>query len=594
MYQETKQCQNCQSEFTIEPEDFVFYEKIKVPAPTFCWLCRAQRRMAFRNERFLHKRKSDSSGKEIFSAFSAEFPGKVYEVSIWNSDQWEPMEYARDYDFSRPFFEQFKEFLRTVPLKNLNLVNPVRSDYCNNFTNPKNCYLTFNGQNAEDCMYGNGYSDVKDSVDTSHLGKSENCYEGLWLTSCSNTMFSTQCENSYNLAFCKNMSGCHDCFGCVGLRNRSYHIFNKPLSKENYEKALREFDLSSHQKLEEIKKKTKEFWMKFPNKFMEGTHSTNVSGNYISHSKNVRNCFLVREGENLKYCQYVQESPGSKDSYDYTAWGAANELIYECVACGLNTNSIKFCYNVQENVHDIEYSYMCASSSYLFGCIGLKQKQYCIFNKQYVKEEYEELRSKIIEQMNSMPYKDSRGIVYKYGEYFPIEVSPFPYNETLAQEYFPLTRDKAKKIGYAWHDQADRNYKPTLLAENIPDRLEESPDLIASEIIKCAHQGKCNDQCTTAFKIIPAELAFYKKHNIALPRLCPHCRHAERISQRSKIQLYPGKCQCSGSKSSNGIYTNQSPHFHGEEHCPNEFETSYAPEREEVVYCERCYQQEVV
>jgi hypothetical protein len=29
------------------------------------------------------------------------------------------------------------------------------------------------------------------------------------------------------------------------------------------------------------------------------------------------------------------------------------------------------------------------------------------------------------------------------------------------------------------------------------------------------------------------------------------------------------------------------------EGCQNEFETSYAPERPEIVYCEKCYQQEV-
>ncbi len=27
-------CQNCHQEFIIEPEDFDFYEKIQVPAPT--------------------------------------------------------------------------------------------------------------------------------------------------------------------------------------------------------------------------------------------------------------------------------------------------------------------------------------------------------------------------------------------------------------------------------------------------------------------------------------------------------------------------------------------------------------------------------
>ncbi|MBI3335539.1 MAG: hypothetical protein HY001_03515, partial [Candidatus Portnoybacteria bacterium] len=328
-------CQNCKQQFTIDSVDFKFYEKMQVPAPTFCWLCRAQRRMAFRNESSLFKRKSDFSGEEIFSAFAPAAPVKVYEKDAWISDEWNPMEYGIDIDFSKPFLEQFKELLHTVPLKNLNLVNNVNSDYCNNFTDPRDCYLAFNGKGAENCMYGNGIGFSKECVDVSHVGKSEWCYEGFWLTSCASCIFSSHCENSYNLAFCKNCTGCNDCFGCVGLRNKSYHIFNKPYSKEAYQKKVKEFALDSYKNIEVMKKKAREFWLKFPNKFIEGSHNQNVSGNYISHSKNVHNSFLVREGENLRYCQYVQELPGSKDCYDYTAWGDANELIYECCACGI-------------------------------------------------------------------------------------------------------------------------------------------------------------------------------------------------------------------------------------------------------------------
>ncbi|MCX6722863.1 MAG: hypothetical protein NT094_02210, partial [Candidatus Staskawiczbacteria bacterium] len=214
MDSETKQCQNCKNDFVINQEDFNFYEKMKVPAPTFCWLCRAQRRMAFRNERFLFKRKSDCTpDKDIFSSFSQESPVKVYEKEVWLTDSWDPMTFAKDFDESKTFFEQFKELLHQVPLKNLNVVNGVKSDYVNNFTDPKNCYLIFNGQGAEDCMYGNGINDSKGCVDNSHISKSERCYEGFWLTQCRNAIFSSQCEGSYDIAFCKDCVGCSDCFG---------------------------------------------------------------------------------------------------------------------------------------------------------------------------------------------------------------------------------------------------------------------------------------------------------------------------------------------------------------------------------------------
>ena len=41
-------------------------------------------------------------------------------------------------------------------------------------------------------------------------------------------------------------------------------------------------------------------------------------------------------------------------------------------------------------------------------------------------------------------------------------------------------------------------------------------------------------------------------------------------------------------------YQNTVEHSHHKGKCPNEFETSYAPDRPEIVYCEQCYQAEVI
>jgi hypothetical protein len=69
-----------------------------------------------------------------------------------------------------------------------------------------------------------------------------------------------------------------------------------------------------------------------------------------------------------------------------------------------------------------------------FGCISLRNKSYCILNKQYSKEEYEKLVPQIIEKMQADGER---------GEFFDPSLSSFGYNETVAQEYFPLTRDEA-------------------------------------------------------------------------------------------------------------------------------------------------------
>jgi len=215
-------------------------------------------------------------------------------------------------------------------------------------------------------------------------------------------------------------------------------------------------------------------------------------------------------------------------------------------------------------------------------------------NKQYTKEEYEKLVPKIIQHMNEMPYTDKKGRVYKYGEFFPPELSSFCYNETIAQEYFPLTKEKALKQGYSWKDPEPRNYPIDIKFKDLPDHIKDVKDDIIGKVIECAHQGKCNEQCTEAFRIIPQELQFYKKMNLPLPRLCPNCRHYQRLKQRNPLKLWKRKCMCAGEKSENGIYKNTISHSHGNSPCSNTFETSYAPDRPEIVYCDQCYLQEVI
>jgi len=187
---------------------------------------------------------------------------------------------------------------------------------------------------------------------------------------------------------------------------------------------------------------------------------------------------------------------------------------------------------------------------------------------------------KIIKHMNDMPYIDSKGRVYKYGEFFPSELSPFAYNETIAQEYYPLTKEEALKQGYKWKDKEERNYNIDIYNKDIPDDINDTDESIINKVIECAHSTSsgqahkdCNHQCTEAFKIIPEEYQFYKRMNLPLPRLCPNCRHYERLAQRNPLKLWHRSCMKPG--------------------CTNEFETSYSPDRPEIIYCEKCYQQEV-
>ena len=239
MKTETRNCQNCKKDFTIEPEDFNFYEKIKVPPPTFCHLCRAQRRLAFRNERKLFKVKDAFTGESIFSTFPTESGRKIIKREIWMGDTWDGMEYGREYDFSKPFLQQLRELINSLPIYNFNVIRMVNSPYSFNATDLKNSYLVCNSSYSEDCMYGNAIDNCKDCVDNSHIHESERCYESFWLAKCYQCYFTQRAEESRNLWFCRGCVGCQDCFGCANLVNASYCIFNKKYNPDEYRNIIK-------------------------------------------------------------------------------------------------------------------------------------------------------------------------------------------------------------------------------------------------------------------------------------------------------------------------------------------------------------------
>lgn len=523
--------------------------------------------------------------------FPPDSPFTVYCFSCWWSDKWDGAQYAREYDFSRPFFEQYNELYRKVP--RLGIIQQgfmVNSDYTNRVSDSKNCYLIFASTDNENCHYGTSFWDSRDSLDCYNAKKSEKCYECIDVFNCYNVRYSRECNNCSNSAFLVNCRGCESSFGCVNLRNKSYCIFNEQYSKEEYQEKIKQFDLGNREVVKEIKKKMVELMKQSIVPAMIEYHTTNVSGNWLEEVKNAHYAFNCEKVENAKYTMGIMEA---KDVMDYTYWGKGSELMYQVSSVGRQCANVRFSNESWDQLLQAEYCMNCHSSSNLFGCIGMRKKQYCILNKEYSKEEYEVLRGKIIEHMNASPYKDKEGRTYQYGEYFPPQICAYPYNETIAQEFFPKTKMEAESAGYTWKEPQLKQYATTLTSEAVPVAIQEAEDSILNEVIACGHKGECADQCTSAFKITVNELAMYKSMGISLPVLCPNCRHYERLRERQPLKLWKRSCQCVGLGSEDRSYQNTASHSHGVERCSNTFETSYAPDRSESVYCVQCYQAEV-
>ncbi len=577
---ENRACQNCKENFTIEPEDFSFYEKIKVPPPTFCPECRLKRRLYHYNKRALYKRVCGLCNKEAFTMYHPDEQITVYCNKCWWSDEWDAFMYARDVDFSRPIFEQMKEMLQTVPWMALGVEEPtmINSPYCNGAGRLKNAYLVFYADVVEDSYYCDTVSFIKNCFDCYMTHKSEHCFECVNIRKCYRAFYSIDSEDSYDIYFSKNLVGCSNCFGCTNLRKKQYCIYNEQYLKEDYEQKINELLLEALNDIEAVKQKIKESSLQFPQKYMHGKQNIEVTGDYVLHSKNSKTIYQSDGVEDSKNCFLCYIGP-VKDCYDYSFYGENAIEVYETIKSGTNLNRVLFSNGCFPEGRFLEYCHYCVGSNNLFGCIGLRNKEYCIFNKQYSKDEYIKLRNKIIEHMNAMPYITPRGLEYKYGEFFPIEFSPFNYNESIVQEIFPIDKEEALAEGFLWREKENKEYKITIFNKDIERDIKKVDNSILGEIIECAH---ISSTCTTAFRILPEELAFYKQMNLSLPKYCPNCRHELRLRQRNPMKLWHRICMC-----------DKEGHNH-EGKCQVEFETTYAPERSEIVYCEKCYQQEVI
>jgi len=584
-------CQNCKQEFVIEPEDFQFYEKIKVPAPTWCPECRFQRRLAWRNEWRLFRNKDAQTGKELFTNFSPGAPVKIYERDYWSSDNWDPLQYGMEIDWSRPFLAQVKELLAQVPIFSRAIIDSVNSDYCMNAGYLKNSFMVFNSDYVEDSAYIFSTAHINKSFDCELSNQLELCYGCFNNSNCYRTVYSVDCESCHDSILCRSCVSCANCFGCANLKSKFYHIFNEPYSKEEYAKKMASLELDTYSGFSKVMDEAYSFWKKHPLKFAHVKQNLNVSGEYVFNSKNVKEGYRIMEdAEDCRFCQFILLGP-EKGCYDHTSWGKGAENIYEAIQIGDGSYNIKFSVGCYTQAKDIEYSLFCTGGKNLFGCVSAHHKQFCILNKQYTEKEFNELVLKIREHMKDMPYSDSLGREYRYGEFFPSEFAPYSYSETIAQEYFPLLKEEALKKSFTWRDDEKRAYPITMKLENIPDSIVEAKEDITKEVIECAHKGNCAHACNGVFRITPEELQFLQKMKIPLPRLCPHCRHYERIIFRNSFRLYHRKCECAGTVGRG--YANDVAHFHEGKPCPNEFETPYDPNRKEIIYCEQCYNSEV-
>jgi len=321
-------------------------------------------------------------------------------------------------------------------------------------------------------------------------------------------------------------------------------ISNKQYEKSEYEEYKKEFLKRLNKEKEQILKTFEELKQKIPHRNLQITNSENCIGDYIGNSKNLVHCFYATKCED---CVNVYNCYNMKTTYD----GFSLDRGELCTECDTSFETYNCAYTTYVATATYsQYCDQCFYADYCFGCIGLKRQKYMILNKKYTKEEYEKMLVKIKEHMKRTG---------EWGHPFPYQLSPFAYNQTVAYDTYPLTKNQVLSNGLMWYEFKEeakyfgQDYK-------IPDDINEVDESICDRILICEKTGK-------NYKIIPHELEFYKKFNLPLPRICPDERYRELLDLQNPHKLRNANCA----------------------ECKKEMQTSYSENTPYRIVCEECY-----
>ena len=557
----------------------IWWKLITFPLPTICPEERQRRRNAYRNLKTLYHDQCDLTGKKIISRFHPDMNLTVYANDARSSDGWESKDYGIDINEKTSVLSHITTLLHTTPYQDLlgSLSNVANNAiYTNGTADVQDCYLVFDAHDVEKWCYVTRWSDSKEIVDCLRCSHSELCYECVncdHMFHCIYAEHSTWCNHCY---YIDNCHGCHFCIGCTNLINQQYHLYNQPCTKEQYELELIRLQSA---------------W--FPNNTIfqslqltslhNGESILNAPdciGSNIKNSKDIIIWYTCRDCSNILYCTDISES---QDCMDIDWYGHNSFLMYNAVQVGRYSNHIYYSASIGKSEY-LFYCFEVKKSNHCFWCVNMRDASYCIFNKQYTKDERERIVPQLIERMEA---ENSRG------QFPEIHYSPFPYNDSDAQLYFPLSTDPQNRDhlirnhninsdirsidGYNWERRLfDAKRHKTIQEINIPENAKtisgkdlpkngvEIRDDVTTMIIICEVSWR-------PYRITPMELVFYRKMSLPLPRKHPDVRYSERMQHRSKRELHLRSCP----------------------NCQKSFLSSYENNNTWNIVCQDCYQKAI-
>lgn len=505
---------------TYSPEYLQLHKKFAVPLH---YLTPEQTRFfhyAFRNEINVFFRKCDLTEESIISQFPPESPFKVYRHNLWWTKDFDIAE--ADYNPTEPFFKQFKKLQLQVPRMSVACDSTmINCPFVNCANHCKDCHMIFASGNNEQCFYCINTERSKSTMNASIAHECTLCHEITSCRNCYNVDYSAYCIDCSDSRFLYDCRRCRNCFLCVGFVGKEYCLLNKQYTKQEYTEQLKKYNPLTNELAEQLYDQLEKARLNYIHKYANIVGSENCTGNDISFSKNCLNSYII---EYSKDCINSSSLRRCKDCLDFDLWGDPGELCYNSMSCGYDVYYLKMCFDCWNNCRFLTYCDSCPGCENCFGCVGIKYKKYCVLNKQYSEKEYNNLVTKIVEDMK----KNS-----EWGQFFPPYCSPHTLNNSMTNEYFEINEKLAAKLGFEWMDKSiERKYDKNLVYKSSMISSEVEENEIKGKILICSKTG-------LPYNIQSKELALLKRKNLPLPN--KHWR--VRFMERDEKFIFPWKLQ---------------------------------------------------
>jgi len=522
--------------------------------PDSCREERLRRKLAFHNERRFFWRKSSLSGKRIYSVFGPDAGFPVYSSDEWLDSTWDPLSFGVEYNSRQPFFEQLYDLFNRVPRPEAWAVDLRGATACQNCFDVSKSFCLADSAAVVRSFYSTALLRSSDCGDCLFVSDSERCYECIDCRSCRDLKFSRHSERCVNSAFLLSCFDCEDCMFCANLQGKRYCFFNLQLTADSYAAKLKDWHFEHRPGLEAARDAFATFLREQPTPQYIASPGSDASihGNYLRSCRDSHEAFECEDCDGI--CLGTRLSQG-KDLLDAYACVGPISHSAQIVSCGLNARSLVNCVYCSFDVDDLRYCAYCTESRHLFGCIGLRGKEYCILNRQFTAQGYAEALSHI------------EGLLRKkrvWGKFFPGVMSDFPYNQSSADEGMALNKYQCEMLGYRWSDSED-GFKPSQLLgaeleasaaerfSDLPPSLQEFRDEdIHGALYLCEMTGR-------PYQIHPLELTFYRELGVAPPARCYEQRHRERLLLLQPRRWFSRKCSATGEQMSS-VFSSDTKH----------------------------------